>query len=926
MKLRSIGGRLAALALWTALLGAACLPSAAQNLIARSLSMEDGLVNPQVTAFFEDREDFLWIGTVEGVSRFDGTVFTNYSAEDGVPLGRIYAIYQAPDGRLYFGGEGGAVVFNEQRFLALTDRSVRGIAGLADGTVFLGGSLGLIACRPGGRRETLLSPEDPRLSGGSVTALYVTRDGTLYIGTDTRGAFTMHGGKIISVAHDFAGEIGAFVEGRDGMLYVGTREGLAILRGGSWQAVPSLRRQRIDALAIGEDGVLYLGTKTSGVLRLRAGTLESLAPMTQESGLSSDEVHAIHAAPGGPVFFGTDGGLDVFNGDAVATWTHAQGLPDATVWSLAEDERGALYAAVAKGGVMVLRDGRWHPLEHRLSAGTTSVHTGRSGRLYVGDVQGRVWIFRAGRLSRTVQLPERAWVTAILEGPEDVIYAATRKGLAEIRGREIRFLRVSDGLPGKETFSLALAADGTLYLATAGGLAALRDGVVVRVWTREDGLANDCVLSVRIGRDGSVYLGTQQGLSILREGRITTYRTIRGLTNNVINCVLEDSENRLYLSTNRGVNVLDLRASARATVLPAYGLGRRTGNVGACLRDHRGRLWFGIESAVTVIDPLQDRPRRHPRVLLSRDDLTFSFTGIDLAAHRMRFRYRLEGLDQDWIETDQRSVRYPYLLPGSYRFEVQAVNDAGLWSAPAELPFTILPPPLWRRPALVLGLAALGVTLAGGLYAMARVRQLLEVERLRTAIAADLHDQIGAGLTDIAILSEVAVRKAGDLPELTRVAATARDLVDGLGDIVWLVNPRRDSLYELFLRLKDSYADLFAHAGAELAVADLSPFAAVRLPMTYRQNLHLLFQEALRNALRHSGCRRAELTVTLDRRRLDVVLRDDGHGFDAEAGGGQGEGLETMRRRAERLGGRLTIESSAEGTVVRFAGSCQLPR
>jgi signal transduction histidine kinase len=141
-----------------------------------------------------------------------------------------------------------------------------------------------------------------------------------------------------------------------------------------------------------------------------------------------------------------------------------------------------------------------------------------------------------------------------------------------------------------------------------------------------------------------------------------------------------------------------------------------------------------------------------------------------------------------------------------------------------------------------------------------------------------------------------------------------------MGDIVWLVNPRRDSLYELFLRLKDSYAELFAHAGAQLEVADLSPFEKVRLPMAYRRDLHLLFQEALRNALRHSGCQHAELSVALHGRRLEVLLRDDGRGFDPDRTG-QGEGLETMRRRAARLGGRLAIDSSATGTEVRFAGS-----
>jgi len=155
-----------------------------------------------------------------------------------------------------------------------------------------------------------------------------------------------------------------------------------------------------------------------------------------------------------------------------------------------------------------------------------------------------------------------------------------------------------------------------------------------------------------------------------------------------------------------------------------------------------------------------------------------------------------------------------------------------------------------------------------------------------------------------------------------RVAATARELVDGMGDIVWLVNPRRDSLYELFLRLKDTYAELFAHAGAQLDAGDLSPLEGVRLSLACRQDLHLLFKEALRNALRHSGCQRAELTVTWRGhrgRRLEAVLRDDGHGFDPE-GHHAGQGLETMRRRAGRLGGGLTIDSSPEGTIVRFTG------
>ncbi len=359
-----------------------------------------------------------------------------------------------------------------------------------------------------------------------------------------------------------------------------------------------------------------------------------------------------------------------------------------------------------------------------------------------------------------------------------------------------------------------------------------------------------------------------------------------------------------------------------------------------------GLFRFRVNAGPAFIppDPARDRAHPQPRARLTgirifqerhsppaeeaakpsaqkRSGLIFSFRGMDLGAHSSRFRYRLTGMDTDWLETNRCSVHYKDLPPGPYRFEVRAVSGPGRWSEPAGFSLTVLDPPLWRQPAFLLGLATAGLVLAGSLYAMARARRLLHVERLRSSIAADLHDQVGAGLTDIAILSEVAARKAGDLPELDRVAATARELVDGMGDIVWLVNPRHDSLYELFLHLKDSYAELFSYAGAQLEVGDLSLFEGARLPMPYRQDLHLLFKEALRNALRHSGCRRAELSVSLNRRHLEIELRDDGQGFDPERRNGGGEGMETMRRRAERLGGHLTIDSSPRGTAVRFAGS-----
>jgi len=246
-------------------------------------------------------------------------------------------------------------------------------------------------------------------------------------------------------------------------------------------------------------------------------------------------------------------------------------------------------------------------------------------------------------------------------------------------------------------------------------------------------------------------------------------------------------------------------------------------------------------------------------------------------------------------------------------------DAAGRISASADRGFEVLGPAGrgWFRAAV---LALLGVA---GALAVWQVRQLLAIERLRAGIATDLHDHVGAGLTEIAILAEIASRRAEGTeaaPELARVAETARGLIDRMDDIVWLVNPRRDSLHELFVRLKDSYSELFAAQGATFSAGNLRPLEGVRLPMVQRENLYAIFREALANALRHGGCREVSLSAERRRGTLEVTLRDDGAGFDPEAATA-GDGLANLRARAAKLGGRLEIESApGEGTTVRFRG------
>lgn len=909
-------------------------PVEAQVRIRRNLTVDDGLTQSQVLTLFEDREGYLWAGTNDGVSRFDGSGFTSFQSSDGLPPGPVRAVRQSADGALFFATDRGVSIFRDGRFLppppdsGLREGTVFALAQAADGTLYFVQPDGVTVRHPDGRYERLAVrglPPKPWLM-----AALPARDGTLFLGGE-EGAFAVRSGEARRLAGD---RVFAIHEARDGTVRFGTGQGLAVLRGGSPAAVPGIGGP-VRHISEGSDGTLYLSTQ-SGVFLIGSSGLDRIGV---ENGLLWNDVHAATETRDGAVYIATERGIGIYDRGVIESWTPETGLPDGVVWSIAEDARGGVWLGTGKG-IAHREDGRWESLLPGRIVRT--VLAARDGRVYAGTQEDGLWVVDEG-LRRIEGLPS-PFVRALWEGPDGALWIGTQQGLAVLRGGRVEKL---DGLPHPVVTTFAGGPDGSIWIGTMGGLVLWRDRAV-RVWSERGGLADDVVFSILPGRDGSLRLGTARGLSVLRGGRFSTIDA-RGpgpaLSNDTVYCLLEDRAGRIYASTNRGVNVVDLAGEPAVTgvIERADGLASIEGNLGACHRDRRGRLWFGNVAGVSVYDPARVLGRREPprarisgvrlfdrdldpaglaeRTFGHRDNyFHFAFGGIDHAApHRVRYRYRLAGLDRGWTETGRGSVQYTNLDPGRYRFQVQAASGAGPWSAPAEVPITILTP-VWRRWWFLL-LAALGLGSVIALILAMRVRQLLALERLRTAIAADLHDHIGAGLTEIAILSEiVAHRTGGASPELGKVADTARQLLDKMNEIVWLVNPRRDSLHDLFVRLKDSYSELFSHAGVLFRANNLGLFERVRLPMAYRENLYLIFKEALNNSLRHSGCQEIELSVALQGRRLEVVLRDDGRGFDP--GGPKGNGLDNMRTRAERIGGRLSVEASqGSGTSVRFVGA-----
>jgi signal transduction histidine kinase len=289
----------------------------------------------------------------------------------------------------------------------------------------------------------------------------------------------------------------------------------------------------------------------------------------------------------------------------------------------------------------------------------------------------------------------------------------------------------------------------------------------------------------------------------------------------------------------------------------------------------------------------------------------------------LKYQYKLEGIDADWNPaTDQRSASYARLGSGSYRFMVRAINSDGTPGAQAAvLPFLILPP-IWQR-WWALSLAAGAIGAVAYTVHHHRLRRALELEHVRTRIAADLHDDIGSSLSRIAIQSEVARRHASgvqDVPAqlLSNIADTARSLVDAMSDIVWSIDPKRDDLATVVVRVREFAGEMFDGIRVRWEFSGPSDAKRIAVSPDHRRQLFLILKEAITNIARHSNCATASINLTVDERGLRADIRDDGRGLPAgyaesEDRPGAGYGLRSMRARAASLGGAIDIRSAPGG-------------
>ena len=917
---------------------------------------KDGLKSNRILCLLEDKQDGLWVGTDGGgLFRFQDGRFEALTSREGLSSDVVMSLAEGPDGRVWIGTYAGLNCWREGHFLQ--NASV-----------------------PPQRNE----PVSRVLDDG--VGLWVVFNGFLH---QVKGQLYIRENLGAEPSSQIA--VAALRRGPSGRLWFGGLSGqLRYSNKGVMSRLPQTENLSTDTIldvCEARNGDVWMGMASTGLRRWRDGQVLSLS---LPEGLADNSVRCLMQDREGNIWAGTSGGgLNRLKPKKLRLVTTGDGLSLNGVMSLAQDGEGRVWIGSNGGGLSAKNGDLFAPadLSYLLdNESLPSLLSARDGALWLGTWNSGLFRKTGAKLEQFhLAAPENDQpVLALCEERTGGLWVGTyQEGLKFFKDGIFTPCRTTNGFFAKYITSLVQDGLGQLWVGSGGdGLHCLAGQGVTKL-SRKDGLGSDFVRTLYLDAEGVLWIGTSGGLSRLKAGRLVNLTTQQGLWDDVISQILEDDKGHLWFGSNRGIfrvskNELNDVVEKRLLRLNpmVFGKGEGLENLectgGFCpagLRTRDGRLWFSTVKGLAVVDPQNipvnpvapavlleevwvDGTRQTPKLILQKPKaaadevqtsgleiapgarrVEFRYTALSFSApEKVRFRYRLEGLDPDWVEAgDRRVAEYPHLPPGHYRFRVTACNEDGVWSeSEAGIALTCLPAfwQTWWFRLLV------GVMFLGGagwvvkVWATRRLQRRLTLlqqqhalEQERTRIARDIHDELGALLTEISLLSDhgqECLDRPGEVQiDLRRISTSAREAVQTADGIVWAVNPRNDSFVHLANYLVHFAEDFFQLTPIRCRLNVPADLPEIPLPTQPRHHLLLAVKEACNNVVRHSEASEVWLRMSLTDQEFSITVEDNGKGFRAAATRKEGDGLRNMRERMADLGGRLELSSEpGRGTRV----------
>jgi signal transduction histidine kinase/ligand-binding sensor domain-containing protein len=762
------------------------------------------------------------------------------------------------------------------------------------------------------------------------------------------------------------------LEDRAGHVWLGTTGQGLLLCATNHAPVPFTKRDRLSSDSVRtlfEDGEgdLWVGTEDGGLDRL---CLPLFRVYGVAQGLTSERITTVSEGATGQIWAGTDGyGLNCLEGDSARLATEDTAAASWRVSAAVTDNAGELWVALRAGGVFRGKPGQLKQVVGfpTVMFPTRSLFQDSHGAVWIGQRNSRKLTRVQGDTPITIDLPGSmplADVRAMAEDAAGNLWFGT-DGAGLLRWKEGQFTRFTreQGLSSDYVWALHPEPDGALWIGTyGGGLTRLKEGRAA-ICSARHGLVDDVICHIADDGRGQYWFSSNQGIFRVSKTELNQFADGKRPR---IQCVgygrsdglpaleceggcqpagCRSRDGRLWFPTIRGLVVVDpAEVDVNPAPPPVY--------IEAVLVD--GEVVSSLEAPEKPEPRAERTPGSQPSGVLNQERVAFlrqssgglqlppgkkrfefHYTGLNFRApEQLRFRHKLEGVDAEWVDTgNQREASYDKLAPGTYRFRVQACNREGVWNQAGDmLAFTVLPH-FWQS-GWFMGLFLAGFGSGVGLtvrYALRRrhqrqmklMQQLNAVERERTRIARDIHDDLGASLTEIGYMGALAVRDSKTLQEAReqfgRIMVRTRELARSLDETVWSVNPKNDSPGHLATYLCHMARE-FLEPTAIRCRLDVAPeLPEVTLTAELRHNMLLVVKECLNNAVKHSGATELWLRLKVQEGVLAIEVSDNGHGFVLEAVREEGNGLRNMASRMQEIGGQFQVRSApGQGTVIRL--------
>jgi ligand-binding sensor domain-containing protein/signal transduction histidine kinase len=908
---------------------------------------KEGLPQNSVISVIQTKDGYLWLGTLNGLVRFDGnhfTVFNEYNTP-GLNSDRIVYLFEDSHTNLWIGTDTGTVAMAKDG--RITDFQIGG-------------------------------------AGHEGRLLYAFEDskGMVWLYTADGHTSRYQAGKMTADPPLISKEL---VLRAAKIWFPGQLNSFWSIQYGRVQKWRNNQRERdlgvypwgintiVTSACEDSDGNLIVGTLREGVFWY--DTDGKCQQISTNQGLSSAFVLSLCLDREGNLWVGTDGeGLDRIKRKTFSTPAEHHSW---VVQSICGDESGGLWTAFNAHGVSYWITNSVRDFGVSLHQSAWTVLVDHRQQVWVGTMDEGLFQFQTNHFQPAPGAEILGQhIFALFEDRAGQLWAGTQNGLARWNGQDWKIYTTHDGLSENIVRAIAEDAEGNLWIGTESqGLNFFKAEKFISFQAAGNGLPGNDISCLYLDRDGVLWVGTSgHGLARFYKGKWARYSTDNGLASNSIDYIIEDDAGCLWIGSNAGLmriqkqSLNDIAQGTRdllscRTYVETDGLPTRECSAGsqpAACRTHDGRLWFPTTKGLVSVNPADLKPNRQPPLVMiesvrvggreqktnrfssawqssvvvppGHEQLEIHYTALNFPALKeVQFKYRLEGRETAWTEAgDTRVAYYNKVPPGNYRFHVIACNEDGVWNETGDALEVTVQPQFWQtwwfRTAVILCLVGTVVAVVRYLSTQKLRRQLQQqasLEKERSRIARDLHDQLGANLTQVALLGEMAEADKNSPAEIEsytqQISQTARETTRSLDEIVWAVNPSNDTL-EGLVNYACKYAqEYLAVAGLRYRADVPAQLPANPIPPEVRHNIFLAFKEAVNNVVKHAQASEVRVRLQLQPGNFTLSIEDNGRGLggrDANAAPAR-NGLRNMRKRMKDIHGEFSISpGTGGGTMV----------